>query len=95
MSGDSGIWTYAIAATSCSTRCTGSAAGSSGAHRRTPRRTAPLGERRSAAYPLDTGDAPDFTPAVAAEAIAHPELRIELTGPWPPYPFAAQDDDEN
>ena len=46
----------------------------------------------NAAYLLDVSDGTAFTAAVAAEATAHPELRIELTGPWPPYSFA---DDEN
>jgi hypothetical protein len=43
------------------------------------------------AYLVDTGAGPTFTAAVAGEAIAHPELRIELTGPWPPYSFAGDD----
>jgi hypothetical protein len=47
----------------------------------------------NAAYLLDAGDGTSFTAAVAAEATAHPELRIELTGPWPPYSFADGDDD--
>jgi Gas vesicle synthesis protein GvpL/GvpF len=48
----------------------------------------------NAAYLLDSGDGYDFTAAVAAEATAHPELQIELTGPWPPYSFANAGDDE-
>ena len=47
----------------------------------------------NAAYLLDASDGTSFTAAVAAEATAHPELRIELTGPWPPYSFAGGDDD--
>jgi len=47
----------------------------------------------NAAYLLDASDGTSFTAAVAAEATAHPELRIELTGPWPPYSFAGEDDD--
>jgi hypothetical protein len=47
----------------------------------------------NAAYLLDPGESRDFTAAVAAEATAHPELRIELTGPWPPYSFAGDADD--
>jgi len=47
----------------------------------------------NAAYLLDASDGANFTAAVAAEATAHPELRIELTGPWPPYSFAGEDDD--
>jgi hypothetical protein len=46
----------------------------------------------NAAYLLDAGDGHDFTAAVAAEATAHPELLIELTGPWPPYSFASDSD---
>ena len=33
--------------------------------------------------------------SVAGQATAHPELRIELTGPWPPYSFAGPDDDDD
>ena len=47
----------------------------------------------NAAYLLDESDGTSFSAAVAAEATAHPELRIELTGPWPPYSFAGGDDD--
>ncbi len=48
----------------------------------------------NASYLLAAGDGASFTSAVAAEATAHPELRIELTGPWPPYSFVGDDDDE-
>ena len=47
----------------------------------------------NAAYLLDTADSVAFTAAVAGIATAHPELRVELTGPWPPYSFAGEDDD--
>ena len=47
----------------------------------------------NAAYLLPAGDGTSFAAAVAAEASAHPELRIELTGPWPPYSFVGDDDD--
>jgi hypothetical protein len=47
----------------------------------------------NAAYLLDPSDASTFTAAVAGQATAHPELRVELTGPWPPYSFAGYDDD--
>jgi hypothetical protein len=47
----------------------------------------------NAAYLVKAGDGTSFTAAVAGEATAHPELRIELTGPWPPYSFAGDDDD--
>lgn len=42
----------------------------------------------NAAYLLDREDGSGFGDAVAAVADAHPELRLELTGPWPPYSFA-------
>ena len=55
------------------------------------------GGRRSmllnAAYLLESADCVTFTAAVAGQASAHPELRVELTGPWPPYSFAGEDDD--
>ncbi|HVT68180.1 MAG TPA: GvpL/GvpF family gas vesicle protein [Trebonia sp.] len=47
----------------------------------------------NAAYLLGPGDGTDFTAAVAAAGTAHPELRIELTGPWPPYSFAGDEGD--
>ena len=47
----------------------------------------------NAAYLLPAADGTSFAAAVAAEASAHPELRIELTGPWPPYSFVGDDDD--
>jgi hypothetical protein len=47
----------------------------------------------NAAYLTDAADGPAFTGAVAGQATAHPELRVELTGPWPPYSFAGDDDD--
>jgi hypothetical protein len=49
----------------------------------------------NAAYLVNAGDGTSFTGAVAGEATAHPELRIELTGPWPPYSFAGDDDDDD
>src|SRR5262249_50091899 len=42
-------------------------------------------------YLLDASASAGFASAVAAAAIAHPELRLELTGPWPPYSFAGED----
>jgi gas vesicle protein GvpL/GvpF len=47
----------------------------------------------NAAYLLDAADGVSFTAAVVVQATSHPELRIELTGPWPPYSFADDDDD--
>ena len=43
------------------------------------------------AYLLDASASDGFASAVAAAATAHPELRLELTGPWPPYSFAGED----
>jgi hypothetical protein len=43
------------------------------------------------AYLLDVSASDGFASAVAAAATAHPELRLELTGPWPPYSFAGED----
>jgi hypothetical protein len=42
----------------------------------------------NAAYLLDSARHEDFAAAVAALADQHPGLRLELTGPWPPYSFA-------
>jgi hypothetical protein len=47
----------------------------------------------NAAYLLGKGHGASFTAAVTAEAAAYPQLRLELTGPWPPYSFAGDDDD--
>ena len=49
----------------------------------------------NAAYLLSPGDAVTFTAAVAGQAAAHRELRIEVTGPWPPYSFADDVDDDD
>ena len=46
----------------------------------------------NAAYLLEGADGVPFTAAVAGQATAHPELRIELSGPWPPYSFAGGDE---
>jgi Gas vesicle synthesis protein GvpL/GvpF len=45
----------------------------------------------NAAYLLDAGGAAGFASVVAAAAAAHPDLRLDLTGPWPPYSFAGQE----
>jgi len=63
-----------------------------------PPRSAQLGGVRppmllNAAYLLEAANSVTFTAAVAGQATAHPELRVELTGPWPPYSFAAEEDD--
>ena len=46
----------------------------------------------NAAYLIATDEGAGFTAAVEAEASAHPDLRIELTGPWPPYSFAGDEE---
>jgi hypothetical protein len=43
----------------------------------------------NAAYLLDEQESDDFTATVAVLSGDHPALRLELTGPWPPYSFAA------
>lgn len=45
----------------------------------------------NAAYLLDAGGAAGFASVVAEAAAAHPDLRLDLTGPWPPYSFAGQE----
>jgi len=42
----------------------------------------------NAAYLLDDGQGDDFAAAVSALAEQYPGIRLELTGPWPPYSFA-------
>lgn len=42
----------------------------------------------NASYLVEMADGPAFTEAVTAAAGEHPDLRVELTGPWPPYSFA-------
>jgi len=45
----------------------------------------------NAAYLLDANDGTGFAARVAAAADTHPELELDLTGPWPPYSFTADD----
>jgi hypothetical protein len=45
----------------------------------------------NAAYLLDANDGDGFATQVAAAADAHPELDLDLTGPWPPYSFTVDD----
>jgi hypothetical protein len=45
----------------------------------------------NAAYLLDDDRADQFAEAVAALNAQDPQLRLELTGPWPPYSFAEPD----
>ena len=43
----------------------------------------------NAAYLVADQQEQDFAAAVADLAARHPAVRIEITGPWPPYSFAA------
>jgi hypothetical protein len=45
----------------------------------------------NAAYLLDAGGATGFASRVAAAAAGHRDLRLDLTGPWPPYSFAGEE----
>jgi len=42
----------------------------------------------NAAYLLDDERADDFAAVVQSLAADHPSVRLDLTGPWPPYSFA-------
>lgn len=46
------------------------------------------------AYLVDTGALAAFTELVRALGERHPEIRLELTGPWPPYSFVADGPEE-
>lgn len=43
----------------------------------------------NAAYLLDESHGEEFAAAVSALAGQHPRVRVEVTGPWPPYSFAS------
>ena len=45
----------------------------------------------NAAYLLDIDGSAGFDSVVAVADAAHPDLRLDLTGPWPPYSFAGQE----
>ncbi|QYN38094.1 GvpL/GvpF family gas vesicle protein [Pseudonocardia sp. DSM 110487] len=45
------------------------------------------------AYLVDDDRTDDFADVVAAQDGAHRGIRLELTGPWPPYSFAATEAD--
>ena len=45
----------------------------------------------NAAYLIDADGSAEFDSEVAAAAAAHPDLKLDLTGPWPPYSFAGQE----
>jgi hypothetical protein len=46
------------------------------------------------AYLVDAAMAIEFADSVRQLVSGYPTLRVELTGPWPPYSFAAVDDEE-
>ncbi|MFI7603737.1 GvpL/GvpF family gas vesicle protein [Micromonospora sp. NPDC049366] len=50
---------------------------------------APTAMALNGAYLLDTATLAAFAGLVEALGARHPELRLELTGPWPPYSFVA------
>jgi Gas vesicle synthesis protein GvpL/GvpF len=45
----------------------------------------------NAAYLVDADDGTGFVAEVAAVADEHPELDLNLTGPWPPYSFTGEE----
>jgi hypothetical protein len=47
----------------------------------------------NAAYLVDADNGTGFASEVAAAADEHPELDLNLTGPWPPYSFTGEDED--
>jgi Gas vesicle synthesis protein GvpL/GvpF len=49
----------------------------------------------NAAYLVDEQRDEDLTAAVRALAAKHPGVRLELTGPWPPYSFAGLGQEED
>lgn len=49
----------------------------------------------NAAYLLDDEHDPDFASVVTALAERYPSVKLELTGPWPPYSFAASEGSED
>ncbi|MBO0829407.1 MAG: GvpL/GvpF family gas vesicle protein [Streptosporangiales bacterium] len=63
------------------------------ASRRYPPQDKRLSGRRermvlNGAYLVDRSATPELEQAVAVLAERHPQLELELTGPWPPYSFA-------
>ncbi|MGW4501177.1 GvpL/GvpF family gas vesicle protein, partial [Micromonospora sp. NPDC004336] len=51
---------------------------------------APTAMVLNGAYLVEQGTIADFRRLVDALADEHPEIRLELTGPWPPYSFAEE-----
>lgn len=48
----------------------------------------------NAAYLVDDERGEDFASVVTAMAERYPGVKLELTGPWPPYSFAANEESE-
>ena len=65
--------------------------------RRPPQDPTLSGDRRrmllNAAYLVEDARRDEFLARVSALAPEHPRLAVELTGPWPPYSFAAVDEE--
>ena len=49
----------------------------------------------NASYLLDDERADGFAAEVADLAERHPAIRVEMTGPWPPYSFAGTAENEH
>jgi hypothetical protein len=47
---------------------------------------------RNGIYLVDTWRAVEFTATAQQLAAEHPDLRLEVTGPWPPYSFVDRQD---
>jgi hypothetical protein len=67
------------------------------AYRRPPQDPTLSGDRRrmllNAAYLVEDPRRDEFLARVSLLAQEHPRLAVELTGPWPPYSFAAVDEE--
>jgi len=66
-------------------------------HRHRPQDQRLTGDERAmilnAAYLVDDARVAEFARAVASAAREHSSLALELTGPWPPYSFAAVEEE--
>lgn len=49
----------------------------------------------NAAYLVDDDRADDFRAAVRRLGEARPRIRLRLTGPWAPYSFAIEEEEES
>ncbi|MER6596745.1 GvpL/GvpF family gas vesicle protein, partial [Micromonospora purpureochromogenes] len=55
---------------------------------------APTAMVLNGAYLVETAGVAGFAALVRELADRHPEIRLELTGPWPPYSFVADGPEE-